>query len=479
VTDCTFRNNKTDGDGGGIANYDESDPNVIDCTFFGNTAKGDGGGMYNTSSSPTVTNCAFTGNSGGLGGGMDNSGYSYPIVTGCNFTENPASSSGGGMNNLDSSPTVSNCTFTGNSADEWDGGGMMNYNSSPKVSNCIFTGNSAQFYGGGMHNNFNSSPIVTGCNFTDNSANYGEGGGMNNLDSSPTVSNCTFTGNSADNNRGGGMSNQLSDPNLTNCLFAGNNAAYVGGGMNINNSNPILINCTFADNIADGNGGGIQTVNSSLLTLTNSIVWSNDPNAIFIDATSSAVVNYSNIEGGYPGLDNLDVDPDFIDSTSANYRLQMDSPCIDVGDKTSVPSYITSDLDGRDRIFDGDFNSVVQVDMGAYEFNLSYYPVCTTFNSDLEGWLVTGDNSTVWEATTGDPNGCLSVDDWASGDMNYAIAPSKYHGDWSHMTALDTLSVDILHSSSDPDDIYPAFIFRIAGPGGAAYALSGAPYLPV
>ncbi|MFC1782041.1 SUMF1/EgtB/PvdO family nonheme iron enzyme [Planctomycetota bacterium] len=106
-------------------------------------------------------------------------------------------------------------------------------------------------------------------------------------------------------------------------------------------------------------------------------------------------------------------------------------------------------------------------------------PVYTTFDTDLEGWRVTGDNSAVWEATTGNPNGCLSVNDWATGAMNYAIAPSKYHGDWSHMTASDSLSIDIFHSSSDPDDVNPNFIFRIAGPGGAAYALSGAPYFPV
>lgn len=105
--------------------------------------------------------------------------------------------------------------------------------------------------------------------------------------------------------------------------------------------------------------------------------------------------------------------------------------------------------------------------------------VTSTFNADLEGWHVTGDNSAAWEATTGNPNGCLSVNDWATGDWNYAVAPPEFLGDWSSMSALDNLSVDIFHSTSDPDDIMPGYIFRIAGPGGAAYALSGESYYPV
>jgi hypothetical protein len=105
--------------------------------------------------------------------------------------------------------------------------------------------------------------------------------------------------------------------------------------------------------------------------------------------------------------------------------------------------------------------------------------VSTTFDSDLEGWQVTGDNSVAWEAATGNPGGCLSVNDWAIGDYNYAIAPPVYHGDWSMMTSLDSLSVDIFHSSADPDDYPPDYIFRIAGPGGSAYTFSGPSYQPV
>ncbi len=105
--------------------------------------------------------------------------------------------------------------------------------------------------------------------------------------------------------------------------------------------------------------------------------------------------------------------------------------------------------------------------------------VITTFDSGLEGWQVTGDNASAWEPATGNPGGCLAVNDLATGDMNYIIAPAAYHGDWSGMTAADSLSAEIyLNNTSGGSLVNPAYIFRIAGPGGAAHSLVGAAYLP-
>jgi hypothetical protein len=44
------------------------------------------------------------------------------------------------------------------------------------------------------------------------------------------------------------------------------------------------------------------------------------------------MVAYSNIEGGYPGDSNLDVDPLFIDIAGGDYRLFHCSPAVDAGD---------------------------------------------------------------------------------------------------------------------------------------------------
>ena len=93
--------------------------------------------------------------------------------------------------------------------------------------------------------------------------------------------------------------------------------------------------------------------------------------------------------------------------------------------------------------------------------------VSSTFNADLEGWLVTGDNSSIWQSTGGNPGGCLDVNDLATGGMNYAIAPPRYLGDWSTATVADSLSVDYYFDNLGGGALsLPAFI--ISGPGGSA-----------
>lgn len=98
--------------------------------------------------------------------------------------------------------------------------------------------------------------------------------------------------------------------------------------------------------------------------------------------------------------------------------------------------------------------------------------VNSTFDSDLEGWMVTGDNSAAWESVTGNPNGCLSVNDHATGDHNLLVAPPAYLGDWSGFSPADTLSFDVyLDNTSGGGQATSPFMMRIAGPGGSAMAL--------
>jgi hypothetical protein len=110
---------------------------------------------------------------------------------------------------------------------------------------------------------------------------------------------------------------------------------------------------------------------------------------------------------------------------------------------------------------------------------VAFSQVSTTFDTDLEGWQVTGDNSAAWEPDTGDPNGCLSVNDRVTGAINYAVAPVKYHGDWSNMTATDSIMTGMyFRNTSGGGALSVPYIFRIAGPGGAAHTLEGAAYYP-
>ncbi|MHC4671114.1 MAG: right-handed parallel beta-helix repeat-containing protein [Planctomycetota bacterium] len=410
ITNCTFRGNSANYDGGGMYNRENSSPTLTDCTFSGNSA-GEAGGMLNRdNSSPTLTNCTFSGNSAKYRcGGMYNSRFSNPTLTNCTFSGNSAKS-GGGMYNYDSDPTMINCTFSGNSASghdggggmfngtyseptltnctfsgnssRHDGGGMFNTNSSPMLTNCTFAGNSAERYGGGMFNYIYYNPTLTNCTISGNSA--GTGGGMFNLsNNSPTLTNCTISENSA-SYQGGGMYNTYSSPTLTNCTISGNTAGhlyYGGGGMYNSNSSLMLTNCTISGNSAWARGGGIYNYKSNLM-LTNSILWGNTaPSGSQIyNYMSSVAITYSDIQGGWSGEGNIDDDPLFVrnpddggdgwgddlstpdidEGANDDYgdlHLQPGSPCIDAANNIAIP------LDSLDLDDDGDIAERIPIDL--------------------------------------------------------------------------------------------------------------------
>ena len=80
------------------------------------------------------------------------------------------------------------------------------------------------------------------------------------------------------------------------------------------------------------------------------------------------IVAYSNVQGGWPGVMNIDANPLFANQSAGDFRLLPGSPCIDSGDDSAVPPGVVVDLNGNSRFVDGDENSVINVDMGAIEF---------------------------------------------------------------------------------------------------------------
>ena len=208
------------------------------------------------------------------------------------------------------------------------------------------------FAGGGMFID-SGSPTVANCAFIANEAL--DGGGMSNdNDSNPNLISCTFNGNLAD--WGGGMGNvHGSSPTLTNCRFIGNHATKDGGGMyNGKEGNPMLINCTLSGNSA-GRGGGMQCDYCSSIRLVNTILWNDGPDEIFLHQ-SSVTATYSDIQGGWPGEGNIDIDPLFADPYNGDFHLKsqagrwdefseswviddVTSPCIDAGDPNSPVAF--------------------------------------------------------------------------------------------------------------------------------------------
>ncbi|MHC4396844.1 MAG: right-handed parallel beta-helix repeat-containing protein [Planctomycetota bacterium] len=259
--------------------------------------------------------------------------------------------------------TITNGYAYGQDNNRHGGGAIRCDNSSPVINNCIIKNNSAAWDGGGI-NNYRSAPTINNCVFIENSAIKNDGGAINNYRSNPIITNCTFINNSA-YDWGGGIRNVYSsNPVITNCLFSRNVSDEGGGIFNYDNSNPTILNCTFCGNSAPTGGSVVYNQEESYVTVINSIVWDNVGSEI---AGGGYNISYSNIEDGYPGEGNIDIDPGFAFSTDCH--LIRDSACIDAGTNTPAGGLTARDIDGNPRVLDGNGDGTAVVDMGAYEFN--------------------------------------------------------------------------------------------------------------
>ncbi|MHC5184281.1 MAG: right-handed parallel beta-helix repeat-containing protein [Planctomycetota bacterium] len=370
-----------------------------------------GGGMYNSGTTPTVTHCTFIGNGAyGLGAGMYNDGSRSNIrmkVSDCVFKDNVmdmpnANLWGGGMYNYYAEVAITNCTFEGNRIGTKDrfghtsalGAGMFNHFSIVTVTDCIFRNNTTINGDGGGMLGVSSELKVSGCEFSNNMASRLGGGififDMGSRTEQSTIVNCTFVGNAAgdesdtrsfEGGLGGGVGvYSLRKLHITNCIFTDNTAysgarseSYGGGFYDYANATT-LSGCTFNGNAADYGGavyGG---------SIANSILWGNTAAVEGSEVYEVKSVDFCNVQGGYAGDGNIDLDPLFADD---DLGLTSDSPCIDAGSNDLI-GRDWADLDGdgitEDETvpYDLDYNLRIEndiVDMGAYEFAAPAIPV--------------------------------------------------------------------------------------------------------
>jgi predicted outer membrane repeat protein len=331
---------------------------------------------------------------------------------------------GGAIFGRVTSPTIADCVFQNNEALY---GGAINIDapegeaSNPLITRCRFEGNRVVQVdnmfapGGGAVICYRGAPTLTDCWFSENMAQNtgGEficmGGALDLSDVTTTVARCTFLGNSADPRGVGGAvvvgsSYGTTDCVLADCVFAGNYAAgaadfhYWGGGaiyadecslvlsstvFNGNDSGLYggalvaqwmdlsVHNCTFfANTAAGGIGDAVCSSYGGGRVFADSILWDGPDWWGGPYGGGDASVSYSDIEGGWPGVGNIDADPLFVDAdgpdgipgtTDDDLHLQPTSPCVDAGDPAYDPGPGAQDIDGEPRV------QQCRVDMGADE----------------------------------------------------------------------------------------------------------------
>ncbi|MBN1349828.1 T9SS type A sorting domain-containing protein [candidate division KSB1 bacterium] len=203
------------------------------------------------------------------------------------------------------------------------GGGIFIFNSSPTIKNNIITNNIVLNKTG-----------VSGV----------QGGGLLTFGGNPQILENIVFANQAE--YGAGLDINYSGAQIRNNLICKNvgGEAYGGAGIWVigNGSYPIIIeNNTIVENDApSGTGanagrGGAMFVWYGSVTARNNIIWGNTQikgGPIAEVGGGTAHMSYCDIEGGFPGLGNIDADPGFLDS---NYNLSPNSPCIDAGDPFS------------------------------------------------------------------------------------------------------------------------------------------------
>ncbi len=252
---------------------------------------------------------------------------------------NPSNSDSGSVvrivNGEDSTAVLQGFTLTGGHGtlweDEhgqpnryWEGGGILIALSSPTIRHNIIRNNNVNRTGG----------TSTG------------GGGIRLGDGAPRILNNIIINNAG--MYGGGLVSNYAAPIVRNNIVAYNVVSpavaglptYGGGGLwfngnvqgnRIENNTIVGNSATGTGGSAGGRGGGLIAVFGATITTRNNIVWGNTQTtgAQLAAPGSVANVSYSDVEGGFAGVGNIDLNPTFADTS---FYLMTGSPCIDAGD---------------------------------------------------------------------------------------------------------------------------------------------------
>ncbi len=311
-------------------------PTLMECTF-------QDAEMVSLESDPVLTGCTFEGDS------LWGRSRSNLSLTDCLFES-------ARMELQDSSATMSGCTVRNNkrfAIELWDSNSVL--------TDCLFERNGGDVPGGVIRSYHGGGLTLVNCRFLENNGPgvWSSSGGTisltqcsflrNTTHGVPGVSvtaeklllrDCAFVGNSS---QWDGSAIHFTGDLLkaTGCLFAGNrNSHRLHAGALFSNATLLLVsNCTFV-----GNWGWPNTIerwSGPQAELTHCIIWDGpDPFTQYRSFPPEISVTYSDIQGGYAGEGNIDVDPCFVEP---GYWADPNDPNVVLGPENPRAVWVNGD----------------------------------------------------------------------------------------------------------------------------------------
>jgi len=267
----------------------------------------------------------------------------------------------------DSTAILQGFTITGGSGTKWldihgagtyrEGGGILVELSSPTIRHNIITNNSATNItgvvgaGGGGLRVGDGNPGIYNNVISFNQGRYGAGIVLN-------YTGCKISNNIIFSNTGGENFNGGSGIWIYNNL---------GTTPKIIENNTIIYN----NSSLPGGTGGVSVWAANSVLIRNNIIWGNLPGPQVKTISSTPLVEYCDVEGGYSGTGNIDLYPDFIPE---NYYLSDNSICVDSGDPATAYNDPEDPQDPGHALFPS--KGLLRNDIGAYGGpNASLFPI--------------------------------------------------------------------------------------------------------
>ncbi|QDT92883.1 choice-of-anchor Q domain-containing protein [Gimesia algae] len=442
ITDSKVNNNMAD-QGGGIFNEEAASLTITRTTVSGNTASQDGGGIYNDEGVVSLNTVSLLLNTAAFdGGGLYNGSAGEVTITTGMFDDNSAGRDGGAIANFGISLSLSG-TIVRDSNAVRNGGGLFNDQEEGTVSliNASFINNEADS-GGAIYNQELGVIDLDLSDLLNNTASENGGGIFNTADATITVRRTTVDGNVASNGAGiynediaqlnlinstvsnnvatgdgGGLfNNSLVLANIENATISGNAAINGAGIFNGDEGTMEITNATITNN-AGTTGGGIINEDGGLVSVVNTIIAGNSATGTGVDVAGeynsigfNLIGDDTDSTGFIHSTDKVDVASAGLGNLQDNggatftHELLGGSLARDAGNNFYAP---TNDQRGFARLFDGDGDGTLVVDIGAFE----------------SGYIVTSFKDSV-DAVPGDG---VSVDSQGRSTLRAAIIEANAH----------------------------------------------------